>query len=101
MKVEENNRFVTTVGNFETVEFAVQRHNMRHLMSILRDQLYSDKKLAPIREYSCNAYDANVENGKRDVPIKVTLPTTQFPEWKVRDYGKGVSYEDMKNIFCS
>jgi hypothetical protein len=101
MKVEENNRFVTTVGNFETVEFAVQRHNMRHLMSILRDQLYSDKKLAPIREYSCNAYDANVENGKKDVPIKVTLPTTLFPEWKVRDYGKGVSYEDMKNIFCS
>lgn len=101
MKVEENNRYVTTVGNFETVEFAVQRHNMRHLMSILRDQLYSDKKLAPIREYSCNAYDANVENGKKDVPIKVTLPTTLFPEWKVRDYGKGVSYEDMKNIFCS
>lgn len=101
MKVEENNRFVTTVGNFESVEFAVQRHNMRHLMSILRDQLYSDKTLAPIREYSCNAYDANVENGKKDVPIKVTLPTTLFPEFKVRDYGKGISYEDMKNIFCS
>lgn len=101
MKVEENNRFVTTVGNFESVEFAVQRHNMRHLMSILRDQLYSDKTLAPIREYSCNAYDANVENGRNDVPIKVTLPTTLFPEFKVRDYGKGISYEDMKNIFCS
>ena len=101
MKVEDNNRFVTTVGNFETAEFAVQRHNMRHLMSILRDQLYSDKKLAPIREYSCNAYDANVENGNKDVPIKVTLPTTLFPEFKVRDYGKGISYEDMKNIFCS
>lgn len=101
MKVEDNNRFVTTVGNFESVEFAVQRHNMRHLMSILRDQLYSDKKLAPIREYSCNAYDANVENGNKDVPIKVTLPTTIFPEFKVRDYGKGISYDDMKNIFCS
>lgn len=101
MKVEENNRFVTTVGNFESVEFEVQRHNMRHLMSILRDQLYSDKTLAPIREYSCNAYDANVENGKKDVPIKVTLPTTLFPEFKVRDYGKGISYENMKNIFCS
>lgn len=101
MITAENDRFVTTVGNFETAEFAVQRHNMRHLMSILRDQLYSDKKLAPIREYSCNAYDANVENGKKNVPIKVTLPTSLFPDFKIRDYGKGLSHEDMKNIFCS
>lgn len=101
MKTLENNRFVTNVGELKPVEFTVQRHNMRHLMSILRDQLYSDKKLAPIREYSCNAYDANVENGKKDVPIKVTLPTTFFPELKIRDYGKGLSYEEMVGIFCS
>lgn len=101
MKTVENNRFVTTVGNFETAEFVVQRHNMRHLMSILRDQLYSDKLLAPIREYSCNAYDANVENGKKDTPIKITLPNSLFPEFKIRDYGKGLTYSEMVNIFCS
>ena len=101
MKIEENNRFVTTVGNFIKSEFVVESKNMRHLMSILRDQLYSDKQLAPIREYSCNAYDANVENQKSNVPIKVTLPTVFFPEFKVRDYGKGLTLGEMQNIFCS
>jgi HSP90 family molecular chaperone len=97
----ETNRFVETSGPLQTINFGVKEHNMQHLMSILRDQLYSDKKLAPIREYSCNAVDANIENGKKDVPIKVTLPNENFHELKIRDYGKGLSYEEMVNIFCS
>lgn len=101
MKTAESERFLQVSGDFQTVDFGIQRQNMRHLMGILRDQLYSDKILAPIREYSCNAYDANVENGKKDVPIRVTFPTSMFPEFRIRDEGKGLSYHEMVNIFCS
>lgn len=101
MIIEDNKRFVKTTGNFQTADFAVKSNNMLHLMSILRDQLYSDKMLAPIREYSCNAYDANIENNKKDTPIRVTMPNSHFPEFKIRDYGKGLTYDEMVNIFCS
>lgn len=87
--------------NAVVAPFLVKRKNMSQLMSILRDQLYSNKKLAPIREYSCNAYDANVEAGRKDTPIMVTLPNAMFPTLKIRDNGKGLSYDDIINIYCS
>lgn len=87
--------------NAVVAPFLVKRKNMSQLMSILRDQLYSNKKLAPIREYSCNAYDANVEAGKKTTPIMVTLPNSLIPTLKIRDNGKGLSYYDIINIYCS
>ena len=101
MKTVESDRFVTNSTDFKTKTFGIKSHNLSHIISIVRDQIYSDKILAVIREYSCNACDANVMNGKPTVPIIVTLPSKLSPEFKVRDFGGGLSEQEIEDIFIS
>ena len=85
--------------NFETVGFGIDNEDFSHIVDILQNQLYSDKPLALVREYCCNAYDANVAAGRKETPIKVTLPSKFSPHLVIRDFGHGLSYDDMKLIF--
>jgi hypothetical protein len=80
--------------------FNIKDENVAHIFSILRNQLYSDKIGAIIREYITNAIDAHVEGNVRR-PISVTLPSIFSHEFVIRDYGKGLSPEDMVKIFAS
>lgn len=66
---------------------------------ILSDGLYSDKILAVVRELSTNAYDAHVEAGIGDKPFEVTLPNSFNPNLIVRDFGNGISPENMEEIY--
>lgn len=81
----------------ETVAMSVDAASMAHVMSILTD-LYSDPVLAVIREYSTNAFDSHVEAGVQK-PIEVSLPNALSPFFKVRDYGVGLSVEDIRNVY--
>lgn len=69
-----------------------------HICEILRKNLYSDPILSVIREISCNAVDAHVEAKKR-IPIKVTIPTFENPNFVVRDFGAGLSHDRMNDTF--
>lgn len=66
----------------------------------LRDKIYSDKILAVIREYLCNAVD---EHRKYNItePVKVTLEKDSNGDlyWSVRDFAKGLSDHGIRNIF--
>ena len=86
--------------NFKSFQFGIKESGLSHIFNVLRNQLYSDKVLAVIREYSCNAVDAHVEVGKGDVPIKVTLPTQMTPELKVRDFGRGLTETEIAEIYA-
>ena len=86
--------------DFKSFRFGIKESGLSHIFNVLRNQLYSDKVLAVIREYSCNAVDAHVEMGKGDVPIKVTLPTQLTPEFKVRDYGRGLTEKEISEIYA-
>lgn len=66
---------------------------------IMSSGLYSDKIAAPIRELCCNAYDAHVAAGNSDQPFEVTLPNTLNPTFSVRDYGTGLSDEDVRQLY--
>lgn len=79
--------------------FGISRTNEAHIMTILRDTLYTDRVMAPLREYSANAWDAHRSVGKDTVPIKVTLPTAMDPTLTIRDFGPGMSHEDVFNIY--
>lgn len=59
---------------------------------ILSSGLYAQKIAAPIRELSCNAWDAHVAVGKVDVPFEVDLPTQFNPVFTVRDFGTGLKF---------
>lgn len=83
-------------GNISTdksVKMTFNEESTIHLMGLLTDA-YSDKLLAIIREYSTNALDAHKEAGVTD-PIEVIIPTRLSYEFKVRDYGAGMSLEEI------
>ena len=86
--------------DFKSFQFGIKESGLSHIFNVLRNQLYSDKVLAVIREYSCNAVDAHVEIGKADVPIKIILPTQLTPEFKVRDYGRGLTEKEIAEIYA-
>lgn len=70
------------------------------MFKILSDSLYSDKVMAVIRELSTNAYDSHISAGNKN-PFKVVLPTAANPNFTVRDYGTGLSQEDMENLYTT
>ena len=94
-----HDRQVVSNGNQPGVSFGISTKDSAHLMTILRDTLYSDKVAAVLREYGANAKDAHVEAGIKDRPIEVKLPTNMEPTLEIRDYGLGLSHEQVFTVF--
>ncbi len=92
-------RQVTSGGVSQSAQFAISMADQTHIMTILRDTLYTDRVLAVLREYSANAWDAHRQSGKADLPIKVTIPTDMDPTLRIRDFGSGMSQEDVFRIY--
>lgn len=92
-------RSVTSHGVGQSGEFGISLENSAHIMTILRDTLYSDKVLAVLREYSTNAWDEHQESGIPNTPIKIILPTDLEPTLSIRDFGRGLSQEDVFKIY--
>lgn len=100
MIVDDVSRNVRIGGLNESIAFGIRKQDMPFVMGLLTDRLYSDKPLAVIREYICNAIDANTQN-KSTKNIYVTVPSRFTPSFKVRDFGTGLSHDDVKNIYIS
>jgi hypothetical protein len=92
-------RNVQTSGLDEQAVFGIAADQQAHIMTILRDTLYTDKILAVLREYGANAWDSHRMNGKDNVPIKVTLPSPTEPTLAIRDFGPGLSQEEVFTVF--
>lgn len=96
MIIQNQNDFsITKIGVEESKEtfFTIDPTNSVHLMKMLRNSLYSNKELAVIREYICNAVDANVAN-QSSKPIQIYAPTKGNP-FRVRDFGSGLSSKEV------
>lgn len=61
--------------------------------------LYPNKIRAVIRELLCNAIDSHIVAGISDVPVDIHVPTAEHPYLTIRDYGVGMSPEDVTNIY--
>lgn len=68
---------------------------------ILSKRIYKNKVKAPIQELSCNAKDAHVMVGKPELPIEVKLPNALDPEFYVKDWGPGLTEEDVMNLYMT
>ena len=88
-------------SSMPTSKFKIHDDNLAKVFKILRSNLYSNKILAVIREYSTNGYDANVDNGCGTTPLQITIPTVFEPTFKIRDNGKGLSEHDIFHIYSS
>jgi len=73
--------------------------DMGMVLEILRSKLYADPISAICREITCNARDAHREVGKGDLPIKIVLPTDLDANYRVMDFGPGISPDRMANVF--
>lgn len=89
------------VGGVESAPSQFKIKTGREAFNILSSKLYNDKIRAIIRELSCNAYDSHVEAGKKDIPFEVHLPTIFDPVFTIRDFGVGLSHENVMNLYCT
>ena len=92
----------TLEGNLDgesiEMDFDLSPEGRAHLMSVMT-KLYSDEELAPLREYSTNARDAQIMAGKADQPIHVTTPTYDSPYLTIQDFGVGMSIDEMRTVY--
>lgn len=96
-KQVENEAILSNVG--ATTDFKIKA--TAKSFRILADGLYANKIRAIIRELSCNAYDSHVAAGKTETPFDVHLPNSLEPFFSIRDYGVGLSNEEVTNIFTT
>jgi hypothetical protein len=100
MIAKEKTRTVQSQGIQHSVSFGIKASGIAHIFNVLRNQLYTDKVTAVVREYSTNACDAHVEAGVKERPIEVTLPSRFNLEFKVRDFGPALSDKDIQDIYA-
>jgi hypothetical protein len=92
-----NEAVLSNVG--EIGEFRIR--NSAKAFNILSSGLYANKIRAIVRELSCNAVDSHVAAGKQDTPFDVHLPNQLEPWFAIRDYGTGLSHEQVSNIYTT
>lgn len=82
----------------QTNQFTIEQN--AHMFSMLIGKVYNDLILAPVREWSTNAVDAHILASNPD-PFNVHLPTQDEPYFAVRDFGPGLSEDDILGLFSS
>lgn len=92
-----NEAVISNVG--EVGEFRIR--NSAKAFKILSDGLYANKIRAIIRELSCNAVDSHTAAGNENTPFDVHLPNHIEPWFSIRDYGVGLSHDQVVNIYTT
>jgi hypothetical protein len=92
-----NEAIVSNVGQIG--EFRIR--NSAKAFSILSSGLYANKIRAIIRELSCNAVDSHAAAGCKDTPFDVHLPNSLEAHFSIRDYGTGLSHDQVTNIYTT
>jgi hypothetical protein len=93
----QDQAILSNVG--EIGEFRIR--NSSKAFSILSSGLYANKIRAIIRELSCNAVDSHAAAGKKDTPFDVHLPSVLEPWFSIRDYGTGLTHDQVTNIYTT
>lgn len=82
------------IGGSKTIDFGIS--DSPEFFHILSSTLYTDQRLAVIREVMCNAWDAHIASGRTNLPVEVTLKDNQI---MIRDFGYGIAHDDMGHIY--
>ncbi len=81
----------------DSIDMTFDENSLGFLANVLID-LYSDKEYAAIREYATNALDSHKVAGQKR-PIEVTTPSYFSYMFKIKDYGIGLSKDDIRDIY--
>lgn len=99
MRVSSTGHEVESSGLAETGSFSIK--NSPHAFHILSSGLYSNKIRAVIRELSCNAVDAHTAAGTAKTPIEVKLPNALDKQFYVKDFGTGLTHEQVMKLYTT
>lgn len=100
MEIKVIDNKIETTGVKESFAMGVSTEG-GHITRFLRDTLYSNKVAAVCREIGSNAYDANVEAGKAEVPVIISIDSksnilSKGISISFQDSGPGMNRERMK-----
>ena len=93
MIIETKNKNIKSQGIAKQESCSIDQEDMRYIASLLRNN-YSNPLLATIREIVANALDVT-----KSEKVDLQLPTQIEPNFIVRDYGCGLSEEDMLGLY--
>ena len=96
--VSRSNHKVRTSEKFVSSDFRIEASP--EAFRILSDGLYSNKVKAVIRELSTNAVDSLID-AESNGGYEVHLPTKMEAKFSIRDYGTGLSHEDVIGLYTT
>lgn len=99
MKTQEVQNKVERIGDLPEQSFKIKASAAS--FQILSSGLYSNKIRAIIRELCCNAYDSHKAAGKQDIPFEISLPSSFSPLLVIKDFGVGLSHQEVLTIFTT
>lgn len=102
MKLNLTSQRTIASEGLKMTKMGVDDKSIDLIVSYLRDKIYKDKILAPIREYICNATDSMIEAGNTNDSVLISLKSLDNSWiWSVRDFGYGLNEHDIRNVFGS
>ena len=92
----ENDQVIGNAGETKTFTIAASAKAFK----VLSSNIYKNKIRAVVRELVCNAVDAHVINSN-SAPYEIQGPNLLDPRFIVRDFGPGLSDEDMIELYTT
>ena len=112
MKIAQD--YGKTRTNGKVVKGSFSMDESPEAFEILSDGLYPNKIKAVVRELSTNAVESHITKHKELTGEKITpevidslpqfeihLPTTMEPHFSIRDFGTGLSHDDLMNMYTT
>lgn len=102
MKIQALANPLVTSNNMASSSMGMDAAGADMATFYLRDKIYSDKILAVVREYVCNALDEHKKHNVSapvDFGLRSSSDDSLATEFFVRDYAKGLSEHDIRNVF--
>lgn len=99
MKIHDSIEKAVISGVHSVSTFSIK--SSAKAFNILSSTLYSNKFEAIVRELSCNAYDSHVSAGNKETPFELHLPTTLEPWFSIRDFGTGLTKDEVRSIYTT
>lgn len=97
MEIQLQRQHVEGSEAIESYDFGIKvTAKSFHLMI---SQLYKDPVAAFIRELSTNAYEAHQMLDIEKEPFQIWLPSLMSPSFKIRDFGPGLSKEEVRKVY--
>lgn len=99
MKPHLINRDIQSSGVTGSRKMSIDESDAHIVFGALTSTMYKDPIKAVWREYLTNAYDEHIRLDKTEVPFEVTFPNLLSPTIKIRDFGRGLSEEQVFEFF--